>query len=56
MATKVTSPKTVTCKTYAFFNPQECGYVASDGKRDKGGNTIKINFEMRHNCHDWQPK
>lgn len=47
---------TVTCKTCAFFHPKECGYVASDGKKDKGGNRTNINFNMRHNCHDWQPK
>lgn len=42
-----------TCKTCKHY-PTDCGYCQLNGRKDKGGNAITINFDMKHNCPDYK--
>ena len=42
-----------TCPVCVFY-PSNCGYWALNGKKDKGGNKIRLNPELKHNCLDFK--
>lgn len=44
---------TITCRKCRLY-PSNCGYWELNGKRDKGGNTITLNPDMKHNCPDFE--